>query len=1366
MDRAIELLIPRRATRKRSAPEPSETRPLAEWRDLDAYVLLAEPGAGKSEAFKQEVAADETGSRYFTAQDFVTLVPRPDWFHKTLFIDGLDEMRAGSGSHDALDDIRRRLDELGRPRFRLSCREADWFGAVDVQRLHAVAPQGEIEVLQLEPLELEDIKALLRQWPSQVPDVDRFMHEAEQQQLMPLLGNPLLLELIVEAVRGGKLPDGRSETYKLACEKLGFERNPSHRLARRAKPVNVNSLLDDAGLLCAVLLLAGSEGFTDSANGGAGREIPIDVLPAELSVQDAGAVFASRVFTTDGGIRLPRHRTIAEYLAARAIAKRIALDELPISRVLALMSVDGGIVEPLRGLNAWLAVHCLSERRLLIDLDPLGVVSYGDVRSFLAREKRQVLDGLHREAQRFQWFRNGNWESHPFGALGTQDMVSTFEKLLAKPDRTPAHQSLLECVLDAIKHGDDMPELAGDLEAVVRDPSFRDGIRQLAIGAWLRQATNERSKAVGWLREIRAGRIEDRINNLAGQLLRGLYPDHIGPVEALEFLHPSKVPGLSGDRLFWIADFLERTPASSLPSVADGLLARFKTWDSIRSAHELHHFIGELLFRVLESAGETEPVDRVYRWLGVGLDEHDSVFLGEAGSRKVRDWLTRHPQTQKDLFSYAISKMPADAPAAAMNLYRAEQRLYGADRPRDWCRWLLEQAAKTDIEMVARDCLVQAALAAINSSPRYDISIEEVERWLGQHRRRWPIGDDDEALDPWLKDVWWLPLSHWQGVERRRTLDQEGESRAAQASRRAELVANLADINNGTAAPGLMHQIALAYQNRFTDISGETPEARVQDFLVGSAEEAGAAIDGVKRTLQRADLPSVDDILHLDLEQRYHWIRPVCLLAAELNQRDDPTAALQWSDPLARQMVAFRLTDGTGNAPAWYAQLAEQRPQIVAEVMEPYVRSRIRKHADHHITGLFELAREDAYRQVSRLVLPGLLRGFPHRANDAQRFVLNRSLLPAASRHLERTAFREIVDSRLALKSLDAGQRIAWFVASLQFDADRRSRELVDFIGRSQSRATDLGHALENQSDRGGEWSQLPVEVLARLIEMLGPHAAPEFRPGVGTVTDADRRRDLVRPFIQQLAGSPDSLAGEELKRLRALPVLKHWSIAFDAAQHEHVRVARTARFAHATAEEVAHTLANQSPANALDLAALVIDQLRMIERKLRGDETDDLYLFRCDDKATPKLENECRNVLLGKLREPLLKHQVQLEKEASAAHDKRADLRPTATVRGQRVVVPVEVKKDDYKGDREKRWSLWTAWREQLDKLYVIDPAAQRVGIYLVLWFGVKPLRTPEPRVLPSDAKDLQRLLIERIPIEDRSRLQVVVLDLSLPQH
>ena len=92
----------------------------------------------------------------------------------------------------------------------------------------------------------------------------------------------------------------------------------------------------------------------------------------------------------------------------------------------------------------------------------------------------------------------------------------------------------------------------------------------------------------------------------------------------------------------------------------------------------------------------------------------------------------------------------------------------------------------------------------------------------------------------------------------------------------------------------------------------------------------------------------------------------------------------------------------------------------------------------------------------------------------------------------------------------------------------------------------------------------------------------------------------------------------------------------------------------------------------------------------------------------------------------------------------------------GRRTALPIEVKKED--NDR-----LWTAWRDQLQALYTIDPNAQGFGLYLVLWFGVKLQSHPEG-LKPLSAEQLQRALEDRIPAENRHRLAVQVLDLSWP--
>ena len=132
----MSIIVPRTCT-EISAEEANqhrerESRPLEAFRDVPAYVLLGDPGAGKTTAFEAECEALGERACLITARDFQTfdLQSHPEWRDKTLFIDGLDEIRVGvNDARTPFDQIRGRLDALGKPRFRLSCREADWLGA-------------------------------------------------------------------------------------------------------------------------------------------------------------------------------------------------------------------------------------------------------------------------------------------------------------------------------------------------------------------------------------------------------------------------------------------------------------------------------------------------------------------------------------------------------------------------------------------------------------------------------------------------------------------------------------------------------------------------------------------------------------------------------------------------------------------------------------------------------------------------------------------------------------------------------------------------------------------------------------------------------------------------------------------------------------------------------------------------------------------------------------------------------------------------------------------------------------------------------------------------------------------------------------
>ena len=154
-----DLRVPRRATMLQ-ADGGRDTRLLEEWRDVDAYVLLGDPGAGKSESL--QVEAEASDGVYRSARDFIALGIEPACTGTTLFIDGLDEMRAGSvDGRVPLDAIRARLNGLGRPRFRLSCREHDWRAQTDLAALIQIAPRGVVQELHLEPLSRDEQRQVL-----------------------------------------------------------------------------------------------------------------------------------------------------------------------------------------------------------------------------------------------------------------------------------------------------------------------------------------------------------------------------------------------------------------------------------------------------------------------------------------------------------------------------------------------------------------------------------------------------------------------------------------------------------------------------------------------------------------------------------------------------------------------------------------------------------------------------------------------------------------------------------------------------------------------------------------------------------------------------------------------------------------------------------------------------------------------------------------------------------------------------------------------------------------------------------------------------------------------------------------------------
>lgn len=1345
------FVLSRRAT-LRNHDSSRDTRQLHEWRHLDAYVLLGEPGLGKSWALEQEHAADPTGTILVSARDLATLGLPPGAESKTLLIDALDEHRASSDSFSSpLDAIRARLNELGRPRFRLTCREADWIDS-DTTHLRAVAPSGMVHELRLEPLnEREVVQLLENAHDVAVADPQVFLEEARSRNLEPLLSNPLLLELLVKAVAGNQWPTTRQQTYLMACRRLAAENNPEHRAAARRRSRNVDGMLHVAGMLCALLLLSDKHAISADAGHERDSAIPVDAIPDALRIDSATTwnALSTTLFVSEGADRIPRHRTIAEFLAAQALSKCVA-GGLPISRILALMvGHDGRIVEPLRGLYAWLATCIERDRGLLIDRDPLGLVLYGDVHPFTVAEKRRVFDALYVEGTRFRWFRNENWESRPFGALGTADMESTIRELITAPGREPADEVRLDCVLDAVLYGEDMPNLAQALEEVVRDASHWGIVRKPALQALLKAGMYSEDRVRRLLTDLTSGKASDDDDELVGILLTALYPSRLTEDEIFSFLHPRKAENLIGHyHMFWAEKLLRSTSVERLPYLMDRLASFLETASDKLRRYAIDSVAGRVLPLALRTAGTIVAPDRLYRWLHSVVNRYGMSEIRGTEAGEIANWLELHPQVQKSLYAHAVMVMSASV-VDSREYWDCEGLLYRSGRPDDWYKWMLGLADTLQDELFARHCIERAGHALCHEPSRYSLSLDELAAWVESHTGRWP------ELDGVLQRTWTSELNGWQQENALRQREEAAQRRDARLRRAKDFAPHLTAMREGSAAPGSMESVANAVDKYYRDIEGETAAERVQDLLGTDLDTAKNVLSGLVRCLERTDLPTSDKVFELAREKKRFRLQLPCLIGAELQAQEKPEACMAWREPLVETMTAF-VQVSYRETPDWFSNVAKARPEAVARAIYPYALAQI-VAGNSHISSLSFVLSDPQLTEIARLLLPQLLVAIPTQASEGQLSLLQHTLLPAAFQVFELTALEQFIRDRLSVSSLDPKQRITWLVARMYFETTELLDELRPLVFGSVENTIVLAEALEVLRRLPSSKFPLEPSVIGELVQWMALYVTPERDLDDRIVSNLERLRDLTRGMIQELAARPDILAGEELRQLKQVKQLEPWSVELDAALFDHEKVARADAFRFVDTEAVARVLLNSSPANAEDLVALVVDKIALLAEHIRYDDSNGIRLFwrpKGQKGVTPKIENDCRDILHMLLRERMIPFGVQVEKEIHAANDKRCDLHASAIVNGKRIAIPIEIK-------RENHPEVWTAWKDQLIERYSTNPAASGHGIYLVLWFGVRPTIAPNGEKAKSP-EEMASLYCHYIPREYHHRMSGLVLDLS----
>lgn len=1337
--------VPRTFTLDGSSPG---SRAIDFFRELDAYVLLGDPGAGKTTLFKQETK--ESGGLYLSARDFLTFDRAKEWQGKTLFIDGLDETRAGKDdARTPLDAIRGKLDQLGCPRFRLSCREADWLGDNDQTALNACAPSGKVIVLHLDALTGDDIKLILKE-DKRVDDADGFMQKARQFSLEGLLYNPQTLDMLIAAVQGNQWPSTKLETYQLACQKMAVEHSDEHKAGRKKQSASTELLLDAAGFLCATQLLANAIAFNESDEASEGQvclnaiKIP-DKLPCTQALK-------SRLFKcTDGKLYEPVHRSVAEFLGARFLAKRINVG-LPLSRVLALMTgFDGGVVAALRGLMSWLGAHSPEARNHLIGMDPLGMVLYGDVQLFSTQTKQQLLSALRHEAERNGPLRYDYWASYPFAALTTKDMASQLLDLLNSPSRERHDQQILDCILDGLRRSSErIPELKDALSSIVRDQTYWEGVRVGALQALMHQHPEEVESLFLLAEDIRLNKVEDDKNRLLNLLLSKLFPITIHARNVFDYLRPPKAArdNLIVADLFWDGEFLQKIEDQDLPVLLDELTKRDVNFFRQSSGPNFFGMVGQLLVRGLAFFGEKISDDRLYDWLSLGLDEYQHPHLANEHHEHIRAWLESHPDRYLALISVGINRITAPE-NLRLDIYKIFARIYSVAPPDNLGLWWLDRALIVDT-LMKTDYLSEAWGLLMNGRGCKGLSMEFFEDWVEQHPE---FGDAYQTLIV-------CPLEGWQ---REHVQSKKKWAIKREAEKTARLVyfrEHLPAIQDGSAYPQALHHLAAAYFDLYSNVSGETGLGRLKDFLGHDETLISAVKNGLRKILDRPDLPQPSEIFTLAAKQREHFIRlPFLTCMGEL-YRESPAMLDTLSDDLAAKALAFWYTYGAGNEPSWVKWLSFSRPALAAKVFIEYVGAMLAAKVQH-IHGIYQLAHDPEYHEIAKLAAIPLLEVYPVRANKQQASSLEH-LLKAAIEHGDRARLLALISEKLALKSLDVAQRVYWLATGLVVVPAQYAPMVRKYVSGNVTRLNHLSGFLYSGFHSRQPGFPLPPNTIGLIVELLAPRCTPYWPARKdSSVTRAMNEGDYVSSLLKRLSENPDAESAQVIEHLLSLPQLSTWHDSLRTARQTQQISRREALFQHPSAAGVALTLNNLKPANAADLAALAMDHLNKLSGEMRASNTDSYKRFWNVDGhnrlVSPKPENSCRDYLVERLRALLSPLDVDVQPETHEANDKRADMGLSCHSNGSAFHLRIEIKLDHSP-------DLWRAIHEQLIPLYTLDPETQGRGIFLVLWFGDKNMPAPPSGKKPKTAIELAARLAETLTPQEQKLIDVFVLDVSKP--
>ena len=1337
MDRVVRQIYPE--GNKQQATDRPKLRAFLPQPNI---VLLGDPGAGKSHAFRE--LAGECCGRYLTARAFLTRPTRI--IGEVLFIDGLDERRGGRGDRDTVDALAAKLIEADPAAVRISCRVADWLGESDLISLRPFFEgRGGVIVLSLEALTPIERGAVLTDSGLSRAESDSLLREADERGLAEFLDNPQNLLLLRRAVQSGEWPATRRDLFEMATRLMLQEEN-SERARTGSGVYTGEELRLPAGAALASRLISDIEAISLADQEGTETIPSYRTLPF-FEPGKTIAALGRRVFAAGP---MPEsvdyvHRTTAEYLGAAWLAQAVRTG-LPIGRVVALIGVDGHPAPELRGLHAWLVVHLSEHAERLIDADPYGVLTYGDAASLSQPQCVRLVRALGQLSRTDPWFRSGNYGSPAIAGLARADMVDEFRAVLRAPD---AGFGVRGIVLEAAALGAPLAPLRDDLARVFETGTLPYEQRLYALMALLRLGDDGRACVLHACSAVFGTELASL--RLRAEAIGRLYGEPFGPAD-LARLADDILSSEDDASIGILWNLPAPLPLSDLPALLDAIHPPAGNADAERdNIREVAGLFQRALLRVLEAPDAIDS-ERMLAWLQKRLTFSEAYSRSDENGLKQA--LRAHPERLEGMLAHFLESFVPDD-RNWLKLSRFREAVFFEIGPDQIIAGILKAMAAEPASSPRELFYYEAALLLTYQAEDSQVAFARMYELADSRADLVAVRTRSVSSD--------IPDGRLEMMGRRAARSDvptnDPDRLRRDFARDATAIANGAHL-------GWLVWAARVYLGIFDDVDHAVAPGTRLVAILGEAH-AAIGLDGFNAALGRTDVPSLQNVIDLAVQRQHmgSWY----VYVAGLSERFRRTSSLEGvSDELLLAMLAFDLTSpvaarGEGTVTwiqhPWKEFLLSERPELVRQAYEAVARAKLAR-GEQHADGLRELRTDEAFAALREDTVLGLLRDFP----NANAFPLHELLMAALAMPSAHTALLALADSvRSGAVPVDQPQRDLWLVTAWLLSPDRHGEALQSAAQSRPDIVFDLrdftGYS-RNEASPGPTPSLAQIEFLIRLAGSLYPPAGyPSFSWG-GDHNGWDAA-DYVRSLLSGLSANATPAATDALSRLESDATLVAYRPEMLHALANQRARRREAEYDRPDWPRTLRALANKQPATVADLHAVLAEHLDDLRNRIRTENTDIFRMFWNLDGhgrlASPRPEEACRDDLITLLRPRLAPLGISLEPEGHMVGDRRADI--SAAMPARKILCEL---KRDYHPD------VWTAPEAQLERFYAHDPEALGFGVYLVFWFGKdRPSAIPVPpdgRPRPTSPGQMEEMLRAHLPADRATRTAVIVIDVTRP--